>query len=424
MASAFATLHHVSGGRAHIGVGRGDTALELVGIKPPSASRFEALLGELQAYLRGDPVDVGGFQSRISWLPVQGKSKVPVDVFGSGPHAIDVAARLGDKTTVAVGAERERIEWAVRTTRGEESRGPKAVVNEIGAPLRGLLLCIARRKLRNARDAPARPGKQHSSNITAQRYRSPSHRYRRLRCGRGGNRSTGARRARLGNSSISAHFQRDVTSSLSHSDATVVEEVTSRYDNYHHGLEHAAQAEVIPADFLSQFCVIGSPDAGSECLCQLIDLGLSHLVIVGGSRDIDATVRERSDHLVAREVLPTGQAIALSGSRPNGDRSEFVAMGKEQFSYRITKNGKIFVYWHRTNGMREIVLKGAGQEAHQRAAWHGARTTATRAGACHGQLQARQRESSRLMQSAKSDPTALPKHSAPQLLIFATTLKC
>ena len=34
MASAFATLHHVSGGRAHIGVGRGDTALELVGINP------------------------------------------------------------------------------------------------------------------------------------------------------------------------------------------------------------------------------------------------------------------------------------------------------------------------------------------------------------------------------------------------------
>jgi hypothetical protein len=37
-------------------------------------------------------------------------------------------------------------------------------------------------------------------------------------------------------------------------------------------------------------------------------------------------------------------------------------MGKEQFSYRITKNGKIFVYWHRTNGKREIVLKGARAE--------------------------------------------------------------
>jgi 5,10-methylenetetrahydromethanopterin reductase len=116
-----------------------------------------------------------------------------------------------------------------------------------------------------------------------------------------------------GNASIWAHFQRDVTSSLSSPDATVVEEVTSRYDNYHHGLEHAAQAEVIPADFLSRFCVIGSPEACTERLCRLVELGLSRLVIVGGSRDIDATVRERSDHLVAREILPALQAVALPG---------------------------------------------------------------------------------------------------------------
>ena len=34
-------------------------------------------------------------------------------------------------------------------------------------------------------------------------------------------------------------------------------------------------------------------------------------------------------------------------------------MGKEQFSYRITKNGKVIVYWHGIHGQREIVLKGA-----------------------------------------------------------------
>ncbi len=37
-------------------------------------------------------------------------------------------------------------------------------------------------------------------------------------------------------------------------------------------------------------------------------------------------------------------------------------MGKEQFSYRITKNGKVLVYWHGANGKREIVLKGARAE--------------------------------------------------------------
>ena len=37
-------------------------------------------------------------------------------------------------------------------------------------------------------------------------------------------------------------------------------------------------------------------------------------------------------------------------------------MGNERFSYRITRNGKVFVYWHGANGKREIVLKGARAE--------------------------------------------------------------
>jgi hypothetical protein len=34
-------------------------------------------------------------------------------------------------------------------------------------------------------------------------------------------------------------------------------------------------------------------------------------------------------------------------------------MAGERFSYRITKHGTVFVYWHGANGRREIVLKGA-----------------------------------------------------------------
>jgi len=37
-------------------------------------------------------------------------------------------------------------------------------------------------------------------------------------------------------------------------------------------------------------------------------------------------------------------------------------MCKEQFSYRITKNGKVFVYWHGKQRKREIVLKGPRAE--------------------------------------------------------------
>ena len=37
-------------------------------------------------------------------------------------------------------------------------------------------------------------------------------------------------------------------------------------------------------------------------------------------------------------------------------------MSKEQFSYRTTWNGKLFVYWHGKQGKREIVLKGGQDE--------------------------------------------------------------
>lgn len=117
-----------------------------------------------------------------------------------------------------------------------------------------------------------------------------------------------------GNASISAHFQRDVTGKLSSSDAAVVESVTSRYDNYHHGLEHAAQAETLPDDFLRRFCVIGAPDECVERLQRLVALGMSHLVIVGASRDVEPAIRERSDRLVAREVLP---ALQSTSAQPN-----------------------------------------------------------------------------------------------------------
>ena len=37
-------------------------------------------------------------------------------------------------------------------------------------------------------------------------------------------------------------------------------------------------------------------------------------------------------------------------------------MGKENFSYAITKNGNLLVYWHGRQGRRKIVLKGRRAE--------------------------------------------------------------
>lgn len=263
VASTFATLHHVSKGRAVLGVGRGDTALELIGVKPPSASQFEVQLRQVKAYGRGEPVDVGGFSSRITWLPLDGEPPVPVDVFASGPHVLEVAGRLADRVTVTVGAEPARVTWAVNAVRAARAA---AGLDPDAVPV-GAYVVVGVGTDRAALDALVR-----------------------------------------GNASISAHFQRHATSTMSPADAAIVGDVTEHYDEYHHGLEHAAQADALTDDFLDRFCVIGPPEACIERLRDLIELGLSHLVVVGGSRELDVAVRERSDHLVAHEVFPALRA--------------------------------------------------------------------------------------------------------------------
>jgi 5,10-methylenetetrahydromethanopterin reductase len=259
VASTFATLHHVSGGRAHLGLGRGDSALELVGVRPPSATQFESQLLDVQSYLSGDVVDVRGFGSRITWLPVDGETKVPVNVFGSGPHVISAGARRAEQVTVTVGAEPERVAWAVDLARSAAAGAGRAP-SELAI---GAFVVV----------------------------------------GVGTDRAALERLVR-GNAGISAHFQRNVTTTLSPADARVVDTVTREYDFYHHGLEHAVQSEDLDEDFLDRFCCVGPPDHVIERLLALLDLGLDHLILVGGSRDLDPAVRLRSDHLLSTEVLP------------------------------------------------------------------------------------------------------------------------
>lgn len=259
VASAFATLHHVSRGRALLGVGRGDSALELIGARPPSASQFEQQLRALQDYLRGAAVAVGDFDSRITWLPLADESKVPVDVYCSGPRVTDVGARLGDRVTLTVGADPERVRHGVAAVRqARRAAGLDADRVDVGA-----FVVVGAGTDRAALEELVR-----------------------------------------GNASVSAHFQRNVVTSMPRTEAAAVAEVTTAYDYYHHGLEDAAQSRPLASEFLRRFCIVGAPEECAQRLRRLIDVGLSHVVIVGGSRDIDPAVRERSDRLIAREVLP------------------------------------------------------------------------------------------------------------------------
>jgi 5,10-methylenetetrahydromethanopterin reductase len=116
-ASAALTLQVETNGRAVLGVGRGDSALTQIGRHPGSANELEEALVTLQAYLRGDEVELEGAASRIRWAGETGKPKVPVAVATTGPHVIAAGARHAELLDFTVGAEPDRLRWAIETAR-------------------------------------------------------------------------------------------------------------------------------------------------------------------------------------------------------------------------------------------------------------------------------------------------------------------
>jgi 5,10-methylenetetrahydromethanopterin reductase len=145
-ASAIASVHAESGGRAVLGIGRGDSALAHLGRAPARVEYFERYLRTVVAYLHGEalafdaldafmpadappPVDSLALAgqpstSRLHWLR-EDQSAVPVDVSASGPRMIGVAARHADRVTFGVGANVERLRWAIDTARA--AAGSRAV---------------------------------------------------------------------------------------------------------------------------------------------------------------------------------------------------------------------------------------------------------------------------------------------------------
>ncbi|WP_167042213.1 LLM class flavin-dependent oxidoreductase [Salinibacterium sp. ZJ454] len=138
MASGFAALQESSGGRANLVIGRGDTALAHIGLSPTRLGYLERYIRHLKTYLEGGSVPlaeaapvmegaVHGFDdlaaghfppaSALVWID-RDVPRVPIEVAATGPKAIQMAGRVADRVALFLGADRERIAWAIDLARG------------------------------------------------------------------------------------------------------------------------------------------------------------------------------------------------------------------------------------------------------------------------------------------------------------------
>ena len=262
VASAMASLQVESGGRAALGLGRGDSSLAQIGVKPPTTSQLALFAARVRGYLRGEEVDLDGRPSRIAWIAAAALTPPPVELAATGPRTIALAATASDRLMLTLGADPDRIASAIELARDARSAaGLPPDQLRVGAYLN---VCC-------------HPDLQVARELVR------------------------------GSAAIFARFSAMSTpaaAGLGGHDRRVVAEAGSGYDRDRHGLARASAAGVLDDAFLDRFAVIGPAQRCAERLRGLIALGLDRIVVVPGSRDSDPALLDATNATLAWEVLP------------------------------------------------------------------------------------------------------------------------
>jgi 5,10-methylenetetrahydromethanopterin reductase len=265
-ASAALALQVESGGRAVLGIGRGDSSMAKIGRRPAPPADFELYLEQLRSYLDGKEVERNGSPSRIEWLDELEVPPVPIEVAATGPKVIDIGARRADRISFAVGADIERLgECIARARMTAEAAGRDPSALRFGA----FINCVIH-------EDPAI-----------------------------------AREAIRGGLSVFAHF-----SGFKGMDADTLPvgvreaalHLRENYDMADHARTTGAHAQALEAEFIHHFGIAGPVEEAISRFEEIRDTGIDFVRVIPGSRDMDPGVGLPSLQALATQVLP---AVAL-----------------------------------------------------------------------------------------------------------------
>jgi 5,10-methylenetetrahydromethanopterin reductase len=240
-ATALMTLQQESGGRARCVIGRGDSSADHIGRRNATTKQLRTGVEQIRAYVRGETVDRDGRESKLRWLEGLEVPPVPVDIACTGPKTIQMAVETGDRISFAVGSAPERIEWAVRT----------------------------------ATDHLAKIGRDRGSirigafvNLVCAEKESDAIEMGRMIAG------------------MVAHFAGMKNAPVDHLPPQLKDlavHMQSGYDMKHHAQEEASHATVVSDEFVDWFSICGPPEKCLARLRAILDLGLDHVYLLGGS---------------------------------------------------------------------------------------------------------------------------------------------
>ena len=112
-ASSVATLDEISGGRAFLTYGIGDTAVRWLGLRPARMGELEEAAVLARRLLAGEEVEVGAVRP----ARLRHARPVPVWIAAGGPKTIEMAARVADGVFLRVGRHPDNLRNAMACIR-------------------------------------------------------------------------------------------------------------------------------------------------------------------------------------------------------------------------------------------------------------------------------------------------------------------
>lgn len=132
-ASLFATLNDMFGNRTVCGIGRGDSAMRVLGHKPSKLTTLSESMTVIKGLAEGEEVTYNGTQQQFPWAK---SSELPVMMAAYGPKALNLCGTQADGFILQL-ADPQIAAWtiaAVRKAAEEAGRDPDSIHICVAAP--------------------------------------------------------------------------------------------------------------------------------------------------------------------------------------------------------------------------------------------------------------------------------------------------
>jgi probable F420-dependent oxidoreductase len=255
LASAFATLNQVTGGRMICGIGRGDSSVRVRKRKPANLAEVERAIDVIRTVGSGKPMeDEEGAVVHMEWAA----HRIPIYVAAYGPKALRLAGRVGDGVIFQV-ADPFFIQWGMQHVR--------AGAEEAGRDVSDIVVhCAAATYISDDLDE-ARDQVRWFPALVANHI-----------------------------ADVLRHHDPDVMPDY------ITDYIDSRpkYDYYEHAERGSAHSSYVPDEICDKFTVIGSVDDCAEKVSELASIGVSEFNIYPSIPNLAEVVGTYGSEIVPR----------------------------------------------------------------------------------------------------------------------------